>query len=386
MTTPVELTDPGGWKAEFDLGDTVYLNGANHGPFPRRTIAAVLEALEWKRDPSRIDDSIYFTLPDRIRAAAAPFFGGEPEEIAVTSGASTGVNVLVQGLDWRPGDHVVVPSGEFPANYLPWMSLRSRGVELTLVEPGGGDDAERIAAALRPTTRVVSVGHVNFASGYRIDLDAVGEICREHDVLFVVDASQSLCAVPVDVESCAAALVTAAGYKWMCSPYGTGLFWIRPELIGRVGVPLVNWESVEGARDFNALTELELDYRPGAARFDMPETAAFLNGMAMATSLEFLGEIGASAIHGHAMVLLDRVLEGLPEGFRADSDLEPGRRSTIVRIVGPGPDATRAAWKRCVDAGIAVSLREDGIRVSPGVWNSAADADRLLEVLAGTGD
>lgn len=381
--TRTPAVGPDGWKAEFDLGETVYLDGANHGPFPRRTIAAILEALEWKRDPSRIDDSVYFTLPDRIRAAAAPFFGGEAADIAVTSGASTGVSLVARGLDWRPGDHVVLPDGEFPANYLPWESLRARGVELTRFEPGGGDDAERIEAALRPTTRVVAVGHVNFASGYRMDLEAVGAVCRGREALLVVDASQSLCAVPLDVSGCGAALVTAAGYKWMCSPYGTGLFWVRPDLVERLGVPVVNWESVEGADDFNALTELDLDYRPGAARFDMPETAAFLNGMGMAASLEFLGEIGAAAIHAHAVGLLDRILGSLPSGFRADGDLEAGRRSTIVRLVGPDPAATRAAWERCRASGIAVSLRESGIRVSPGVWNSVGDADRLLEALAG---
>jgi len=374
---------PEGWKADFDLGDTVYLNGANHGPFPRRTIAAVLEALEWKRDPSLLDDSVYFTLPDRIRRAAAPFLGAEAEQIAVTSGASTGVGLMVQGLDWQDGDHVLVPAGEFPTNYLPWESLRPRGVDVTTFEPGDGADAARIRAALRAQTRVVSVGHVNFASGYRIDLDAVGAVCAESGALLVVDASQSLCAVPLDVEACGAALVTAAGYKWMCSPYGTGLFWIRPDLVDRLTVPVVNWESVEGADDFNALTELELEYRPGAVRFDMPETAAFLNGAGMAASLEFLGEIGVTRIHAHALALLDRVLDGLPAGFRADGDLGPGRRSTIVRIVGPGAAETRAAWERCVSAGVSVSLRENGIRVSPGVWNAVADADRFLEILAG---
>lgn len=376
---------PGGWKNDFDLGDTVYLNGANHGPFPRRTIAAVLEALEWKRDPSLIDDSVYFSLPDRIRAAAAPFLGAGPDEIAITSGASTGVSLVAQGLDWQPGDHVVVPAGEFPANYLPWAALRSRGVEVTRVRPGDGEDAARIATALRPATRVVSVGHVNFASGYRIDLDAVGEVCRDHGVLLVVDASQSLCAVPLDVDSCGAAVVAAAGYKWMCSPYGTGLLWVRPDLVERFALPVVNWESVRGADDFNALTELELDYRQGAARFDMPEAAAFLNGMAMAASLEFLGEIGAATIHAHATALLDRILQSLPSGFRPDSDLDPGRRSTIVRLVGPRPASTRDAWERCREAGISVSLREDGIRVSPGVWNSTADADRLAEILGEPG-
>jgi selenocysteine lyase/cysteine desulfurase len=103
----------------------------------------------------------------------------------------------------------------------------------------------------------------------------------------------------------------------------------------------------------------------------------------MAASLELLGGIGAEAIFAHTLALLDRFLEGLPRGFRTESSLEPGRRSPILRIVSDDPSRTREAYDRCRQAGICLGLREGGIRVSPGVWNTAADIDRLLERLAG---
>ena len=379
------------WKDQFELADAVYLNGANHGPFPRVASAAVEEALSWKRDPSTIDDAIYFALPDRVRRAAAPFFGCRPQDLAITTGASTGVALLAAGIDWRPGDHVVVPEGEFPANYLPWRALQAKGVELTLVPVERGEGGkrgdrgvavERIADALRPTTRVVAVGYVNFASGFRLDVEGIGALCAERDIAFLIDASQGAGAVPLDVRRSRATIVTAAGYKWMLSPYGTGVFYVDPEWVERLPVPVVNWTSVVGAEDFNNLTTLELDYRPGAVRWDAPETASFLNCMPMAASLEFLGDIGIERIFAHALALIDRVVAGLPEGFRADSSLQAEHRSTIFRIVGDDPQRTRAAYQRCVAAGISVSLREGGIRVSPGVWNTAADIDRLLEELS----
>ncbi|MFQ5744062.1 MAG: aminotransferase class V-fold PLP-dependent enzyme [Acidobacteriota bacterium] len=371
-----------GWKEHFRLGDRVYLNGANHGPFPAVAIEAVQEALAWKRDPSLVDDAVYFDLPERVRRAAAPFFGCEPHEIAVVTGASTGINLVVSGLDWRRGDQVVIPGGEFPANYLPWYSLRARGIEVTIVESGDGLTVEDIAAALRPTTRVVAVGHVNFATGYQLDINAIGELCADRGIVYVVDASQSLGAVPLDARRCRATVVTSAGYKWLCSPYGTGLFYVQPEWVERLAAPIVNWEAVVGAEDFNKLTDLRLDYRTGARRYDAPETASFLNGMPMAASLEFLGEIGPQRIFDYVGGLLDRLIRDLPESFRTDSAVEPRCRSTILRLVAADPGRTRAAYDRCLATGITVSLRESGIRVSPGVWNAPEDIDHLLDVLA----
>jgi selenocysteine lyase/cysteine desulfurase len=370
------------WKAEFDLGDTVYLNGANHGPFPRVASAAVEQALAWKRDPATIDDDIYFTLPDRVRRAAAPFFGCRPRDLAVTTGASTGVALLAEGFDWKPGDHVVVPAGEFPANYLPWLALRRRGVEVTVVPAAAGLRVEDIEAAIGPRTRVVAVGYVNFASGYRADIEAIGGLCEDRGVALLVDVSQAVCAVPLDVRTSRAAVVTAAGYKWMLSPYGTGVLYVAPEWVDRLPVPTVNWTTVDGADDFNNLTTLAVAFRPGAARWDAPETASFLNCMPMAASLEFLQGIGIEQVFTHARGLIDRLVAGLPDGFRPDSDLGRRRRSTIFRLIGDDPKHTRKAYDRCVGSGISVSLREGGIRVSPGIWNDAADVDRLLAQLS----
>ncbi len=370
------------WKNDFDLGDTTYLNGANHGPLPRVAIDAVIEALGWKRDPSLVDDSIYFTLPDRVRRAAAPFFGCDPGDLAVTTGASAGTGLLAGGLDWKPGDHVVIPAGEFPALYLPWIALRSAGVEVTMVPTDGGLTPERIADSLRPTTRVVAVAQVNFATGYRVDVEAIGRLCRDRDIAFLIDASQAVGAVPLDVRSADAAVVASAGYKWMLSPYGTGLLYVNPEWVDRLRPPVVNWTTVAGADDFNNLTELGVDFRPGAARWDAPETASFLNCMPMAAALEFLGAIGIERVYAHTRFLIDRLVDGLPAGFRAESSLVEAHRSSIFRLVGDDPERTHAAYQRCLEARVSVSMRESGLRVSPGVWNSADDIDRLLEQLS----
>jgi len=362
-------------RQEFELGDRAYLDGAAHGPMPRRSLEAARSALDWKRDPSTLEDAEYFRLPDRIRAASAELLHCAPESIAVATGASHGISLVACGLDWEPGDHVVAPRGAFPAITLPWRDLAQRGIDVEFV------DSDAILDAIRADTRVVAVEHVNFATGHQLDLAPIGERCTEAGALFLIDASQSVGVVPLDVVRCGAAVVAVAGYKWLLSPYGTGVTYVHPDWVERFRLPTFNWATIIGADDFNKLVDLEPRHRPGAIRFDVPETAAFIQGRALAESLEFLGEVGVEAINAHVTALLDRMLDGLPQTVTVESSLDPAQRSSIMRLV-PGGDV-RAMYERLYAAGIKVSLREGGLRVAPGVWNTAGDIDRLLGALTG---
>ncbi|HJO04377.1 MAG TPA: aminotransferase class V-fold PLP-dependent enzyme [Acidobacteriota bacterium] len=370
MTALLDLSN------EFDLRGRIYLDGASQGPMARRAIAAAERALDWKRDPSGLNDREYFALPDRIRGAASELLGCCPQDIAVATGASHGISLVACGLDWRADDHVVVPTGEFPANNLPWLGLRALGVEVEFVDP---DD---VSEAICPRTRAVSVGHVNFATGRRLDLDDIGAACERHDALFLVDASQSAGAIPLDVVRCKATVVAIAGYKWLMSPYGTGITYVHPEWVGQFRLPAFNWATIVGADDFNRLADLVPQHRPGAIRFDVPETAAFIHGAAMAESLELLVETGVDAVNAHATCLLDRLIAGLPDSFRIASPLAPGQRSTIMRLVGRRADLTLEAHARLREAGVGVSLREGGLRVAPGIWNAERDIDVFLASLS----
>jgi cysteine desulfurase / selenocysteine lyase len=371
-------------RADFhDFAGVTYLNCATQGPMPRVATAAVEAALDLKRNPYRIAESDYFLYPDRYRQAVARLVGGRPEEIAVTDSTTAGIMLLVNGLDWAAGDEVVIPEGTFPANRFPWHSLGRRGVTVvTVPERPDGREVERYRAALSPRTRVVSVGWVSYSTGLRYDLAGLGELCRERGVLFAVDGTQGVGGLDFDLGRTPCDLLACSGYKWMLGPYGLSFAWISPALSERLVPANINWMAVRGAEDFNRLADCDLELVPGARRFDRNEAASFFDTAGATASAEYLAELTPKAIEAHARELLDRLVAGLPSGFRTVSDLTPGRRSNLLSIAAPTPEATRAAFDRLLEAHIRPSLREGAIRFSPHVYNTVADVDRVLERLS----
>ena len=366
----------------FDLGDVTYLNCATQGPFPKEAVAAVHSALELKTNPSLIRDTDYFDVPDAHRREAAGLLGCSPSEIAVTDSATHGMMLLVNGLDWQPGDEVLIPTGEFPANRFPWLSLERKGVRVREIElPPGCAGPEALEEAMSPRTRVFAASWVSYSSGLRLDLEALGGLCRDRGVLFAVDGSQAVGGLDLDLRRTPCDLLAVAGYKWLLGPYGTGLAYVASELVERLELGNINWFAIRGARDFNRLSHCRLELEPGAWRFDVNETANFLNLGAATASLKLLRELSVTAIEAHVGGLLDRLSGGLPPGFHIISDRTPEHRSNILYFAARDESATAAAYARLRREKIVVAQREGAIRVSPFIYNTEADIDRLLDVL-----
>jgi selenocysteine lyase/cysteine desulfurase len=370
-------------RADFhDFSGVTYLNCATQGPMPRVATAAVEAALDLKRTPHQIRDEDYFLYPNRYREAVARLLGASPEEVAVTDSATAGTMLLVNGLDWREGDEVVIPEGTFPSNRLPWYSLTRRGVKVVVVpEVPDGREVERYAAALTPRTRAVSVSWVSFSTGLRYDLSGLGKLCRERGVLFAVDATQGIGGLEFDLRQTPCDLLASSGYKWMLGPYGLSFAWVSPLLTERLVPGNVNWMAVRGAEDFSRLADCDLDLVPGARRFDRNEAASFLDTAGATASAHYLLEVTPRAIEAHVRALLDRLVAGLPQGYRVVSALEPGMRSNLLSIAASTPEATRSAFDRLAAAGVRTGFREGAIRVSPHVYNTPEEIDRVLALL-----
>ena len=220
------------WQKQwFEIADATYLNTAAHAAIPRVALHAVQTSIEVNKSPHHMDDVVFFEAPSRIRASLSKMIGAKPEEIALTTGASTGAAAVAHFLRWKPGDEVITAKGEFPLQYATWKPMEERqGVKFKIVEPRDRFiTADDLIHALTPRTRVVSVSHVRFDDGSLLNAARVAAACHAQGSLFVLDVSQSCGAVPMDVNELGADFLVCAGYKWLLSPYGTGFFWAKSE-------------------------------------------------------------------------------------------------------------------------------------------------------------
>jgi selenocysteine lyase/cysteine desulfurase len=297
------------------------------------------------------------------------------------------VNAVARGLGLGEGDEVLVARHEFPSNDLPWRWLARRGVRVRIAEPdhpSGAVSPEKLAGEIGPRTRVVAFAHVSYLHGGRIDPAPVVDAARRVGAITVVDGSQSAGAMPLDFGALGADVYAASSYKFLLGPYGTGVGLFSPAVLDRLGVGDINWWAVRGAEDFNHLPST-VELHPGARRYDAHETAAFFNLMPLAESLRLLLEASPAVVQAHARALGDRLLAGLPPGFEPACPVDERSRSHVVAVRATTPEATRAAQKRLEAARVVTSLRGDRIRVSPHLYNDAADVDRFLAALGGPG-
>ena len=370
-------------EAFFDFEDHIYLNCAAQGPFPKVTVEAIHKAIRLKSHPYTMGDDIYFNLPERVRRAASELIGALSDEIALSTGASHGLNIAANGLPLSAGDEILVVDREFPANVYPWLNQTRRGVKTKIIKPQGSfimpQDFEK---NISPKTKVISVSFVNYASGYQADLKSIAKLCKSYNITFVVDGSQGVGGTPIDVKEVGIDMMAVAGYKWLLSPYGSGFFYVNESILEKISVTDMNWARIKGAEDFNNLLKYKLILCDGAQRFDYPETANFLNNSAIGASLNFILKIGVQKIFDHSNSLVNYLIENLPSNkYTIMSSLETKHRSNFISITAQNSSDTAAVFRCLKEGKVYVSLREDAIRISPHVYNTKKDIDGLLELL-----
>ena len=227
--------------AEFE--GTTYLNLAGQSPIPKSGIKAIQAAIEWKKFPQQIPDTAFFDVPNKIRTGIAALIGADPRDIALTTGASTGMLAVAFGLDWKRGDEVITAVGEFPLQYTTWKPMEEReGITLKIVSPSGRFlVADDFIAALSQKTRLVSASFVRFDNSVLLDAARLAAACHAQGTLLLLDVSQACGAVPMNVAQLGADFLICAGYKWLLGPFGTGFFWAKSELMSNSVPPFTGW-------------------------------------------------------------------------------------------------------------------------------------------------
>jgi selenocysteine lyase/cysteine desulfurase len=367
------------WAA---AGESIYLNNASTGPLPQRTIRKLDEWSRLRAQPQRVSQELQFGTLSRCRAMIARMIGAEAGEIALAANTSFGLNLAAFSLPLEEGDIILSPSQEFPANVYPWMQLaRTRGLVHRMVECEHNVlTVERLAEELRDErVRVVAVSWVQFASGARVDLSALGNLCRRRGVYFVVDAIQGLGPATLDLRESPVDILSCGAQKWLLSPWGSGFVYVRRDLISRLEPHDVSWLGVRGSDDFSRLTDYDLTWRDDARKFEFI-TLPYQDFAGMEASLGLMEELGFEAVAAHTQTLARRIVDWAAD--RDDVELvtpaEPHARAGIVSVRPRDPVAS----SRRLDAeDVAYSLREGAIRLAPYFYNTEAEIDATLRLL-----
>lgn len=374
------------YRSEFaDFGETVYLNAAYQGPLPVAAVRAGQQALEWKALPHTIPEGVHFDLPDRIRQKIASIIGGEPAEIAVTTGASAGMASVAAGMDWRAGDEVLVARGEFPSHFATWLQYARAGkLRMRVIEPHGGFVSARdYIENIGPRTRLVSASLVRFDDGALLDAALVAEACHQAGAALLLDLSQCAGAMPISVRELGADFAVGSGYKWLLGPYGTGFFWVASEWTERLQLGAIYYMALDGARNFQNLPLSNLQPAPGARRWDSPETASFANLSVFDVSLDLILRAGVESIAAHNAALINEIVARLLERrCILASPAESERRGPFVCVAAQRQEKTAELFEKLREAQVIVSLREHALRIAPHIYNTAEQISRLADVLS----
>jgi cysteine desulfurase / selenocysteine lyase len=385
MATATTIGATVDWRSEWNEFEAVtYLNLAGNSPIPKDAIKRLQEAIEWKKFPQRIPDAAFFEVPNRVRASLAQLIGGKPEEVALTTGASTGMSAVAYGMKWQAGDEVITASGEFPLQYATWKPMEEReGIKVTVVKPSGAfHTADDFIAALTPRTRLVSISHVRFENGALVDASKLAAACHAQGALLLLDVSQSCGAVEMDVTQMGADFLVCAGYKWLVGPFGTGFFWARHQHIANLRPGPFYWMAAEGVNNFADLATAPPQPANAAKRWDAAETANYYDLAALEGGVRLVLRAGVRTVAEHNHKLIELLFARLPKDrCVAASPLERARRGPYGCFQARSPEKTAELYEKLRAENVITSLREGKIRVSPYLYNSERDIDRLVSVI-----
>lgn len=357
-----------------------YLNSAAVSPMPVTAIEAINRQLNDVASHGSSHYQDWIDTKNRSRTLLAAMLSVRPDQVAFLRNTSDGFASIANGLKWRQGDNIVSFANEFPANFYPWRRIRDEfGVELRLAaEHNGRIDTDELISLIDTNTRVITISAVQYASGFRADLERIGRAARAVDALFCVDVIQGLGAMPFDLPAQFVDAACGASHKWLCAPEGCGIIYLSDRARERVKPTLVGWISVETPWDF---ADREQPVKPTALAWESGTGCSSLF-YGLEQSLKLLLQAGAENVERHLNGLTDHLCDSLAgKNYEMVSSRAPGERSQIVCIRHAGGLHPNQIAAHLESNKIIVSPRGDRLRIAPHFYNNIGDIDRLVDAL-----
>lgn len=365
---------------EFPLEHQLcYLNHAAVAPWPRRTADTVAAFAMTNTRRGAADYEQWLLTEKRLRQQLARLINApSTRNIALQKNTSEGLSTIAYGLDWQSGDRIVITDQEFPSNRIVWESLQNQGVEVFEAGLDGPDPEAAIIACLDNRVRLLAVSSVQYGSGLTLDLDRLGDACRERGILFCVDAIQSLGALPFDVTRCKADFVVADGHKWMLGPEGLALLYVADHQLERLALHQFGWHMVQERGNYDIKT-----WTPAsdAKRFECG-SPNMLGVYALSASLSMLEDVGMERVQRDLLAnvqLLEALLREHPEVeliTRTDRPLRSGILTFRHRSM-----AAQGLFQHLKQHGVVCACRGGGIRFSPHFYTQPEVLHRAVQLI-----
>lgn len=359
-----------------------YFDHAAVAPIPQPALDAISK---WATEATEDGDAVWMAWirqHEECRKTAAQLINAQVSEIGLVPNTTFGINLVADGLDWKPGDNIVLPEHEFPSNVYPWMSLKERGVELRQVPLDGHSvNIDRIADACDHRTRIVSASWVGYASGARLNPKELATAVHEKGALFFLDAIQGMGVFPLDVVDADIDFLAADGHKWMLGPEGAGIFFLKHQHLDLLRPMNVGWNSVAQGNDY---TKVNLDIRQAASRYEggTQNMAGFIG---LGASLQFLADFGLSArqspIADRVIEVSDYLCQSLQDAgivVHSERGLDVSTGIVLFEVPGQEPPEVRT---RLLDNKVVISCRGGHVRAAVHAYNNADDVDCLVDTL-----
>lgn len=358
---------------------TIYLNHAAVSPPPTSTIEAVQAQLKDVSENGSLNFRSWIAVKEEARKVAAEMLGARPEQFAFMRNTSDGLSCIANGLRWESGDNLITFRNEFPSNVYPWLRLRDAfGVEVRMCEERDGRvHTDELISLIDSKTRIVAISQVQYASGFRADLERIGRAARAHDALLVVDVIQAMGVVETNVGDLMIDAAAGAGHKWLLTPEGVGFLYLSDRARERIEPTLVGWISVPDPEDY---ANFEQGWNRGTLAWESGTlSAALIHGFA--ASLRFLTDTGVGQIARYLEELTDYLCERLKgSGYQIVSSREPAEKSQIVCIRHPRINPMEL-YAHLKVRDIITAPRGDRLRIAPHCYNTFEEMDQLVECL-----
>ena len=354
----------------------IYLNHAAVTPLCRPAAEAMKRLAEDACSFGSLHYGDWMEAYAGLRQATARLIHASADEIALVKNTSEGIATVALGIDWRPGDRVIAFREEFPANYYPWYRLEAKGVKLTWLSIY--DPLEAVSEAL-PGARLLAISHVNYLSGYRVDLEAIGRLCREQNCFFFVDAIQGMGALPIDVESACIDALAADGHKWMLGPEGHGVLYVRRERMDEIEPVEFGWTNPANYNDYSSR---DMTLRASAGRYECG-TLNTIGCYGHRAAIELLLEVGIEQIAPAVLERAGEIYAGVrAKGYEVMVERTEETGSGIVSFRHPRMEA-RQVVNDLKHRGIFAAPRQGWVRTSPHFYIGPEDIEALLRELPG---